>query len=232
MALTLLACADSSTNTRNILQLWGNSLESIMLFYVLWDLRLPSLFWRGHSKVEQLWARPFNGQTAAGIDYVTSVSQWEALKKYASGMDISVDKHCDSMTYLAQRAKSVNIIFDCLLHWFVLKIDRVGLVDDRPCTDKLHLFVQKKFKKRRRKNYNKKITFDTWHTWHVTPDMWHMVRDEHSLKISAPLLFWFGNDSVLKIFEQKDHSINYNGGDCRTAPATKGLLKTRRGRPD
>ena len=39
-------------------------------------------------------------------------------------------------------------------------------------------------------------------------------------------------DSVWKIFELKDHSINEcvcNGGDCRTAPATPGLFKKRGG---
>ena len=38
-----------------------------------------------------------------------------------------------------------------------LKLDGVGPVDNRPSTDK----------------------------WHVTPDMWHIVEGEHSLKISA-----------------------------------------------
>ena len=51
--------------------------------------------------------------------------------------------------------------------------------------------------------------------------------DEHSLKISAPYLFRFGIDSVWKIFEIKDHSLS-DRGDCRTAPATPGLLKRRK----
>ena len=36
----------------------------------------------------------------------------------------------------------------------------------------------------------------------MTCDMWHMVGGEHSLKISAPQLLWFGIDSVLKIFPE------------------------------
>ena len=32
--------------------------------------------------------------------------------------------------------------------------------------------------------------------------MWHMVGGEHSLKISAPQLLWFGIDSTLNIFPQ------------------------------
>ena len=49
--------------------------------------------------------------------------------------------------------------------------------------------------------------------------------DKHSFKISA--LFRFGIDSVWKIFELKDYSVTQfmnHGGDCRTAPATPGLL--------
>ena len=71
-----------------------------------------------------------------------------------------------------------------------LKLDEVGPVDNRPSTDKLHHFVQKKKKE-------KKVTCDPWHVthdmwhmtrdmWHVTHDMWHVVGGEHSLKISAP----------------------------------------------
>ena len=36
----------------------------------------------------------------------------------------------------------------------------------------------------------------------MTRDMWHMVGGEHSLKISAPQLLWFGIDSTLNIFPQ------------------------------
>ena len=55
-----------------------------------------------------------------------------------------------------------------------------------------------------------------------------MVGGEHSLKMSAPQLLWFGIDSTLNIFPQTmseliNQLINY-GGDCRTAPATPGLL--------
>ena len=55
-----------------------------------------------------------------------------------------------------------------------------------------------------------------------------MVGGEHSLKISAPQLLWFGIDSTLNIFPQTitelmNELIN-DGGDCRTAPATPGLL--------
>ena len=76
--------------------------------------------------------------------------------------------------------------------WFGKKVDNkskpdgVGPVDNRPSTDKLHLFVPKK---------KWHMTCDTWHVhvtcdmWHVTRDMWHVTRlggGEHSLKISAP----------------------------------------------
>ena len=56
-----------------------------------------------------------------------------------------------------------------------------------------------------------------------------MVGGEHSLKISAPQLLWFGIDSALKIFPQTmselmNESINREAV-YRTAPATPGLLK-------
>ena len=55
-----------------------------------------------------------------------------------------------------------------------------------------------------------------------------MVGGEHSLKISAPQLLWFGIDSTLNIFPQTiSESVTElmnHGGDCRTAPATPGLL--------
>ena len=57
------------------------------------------------------------------------------------------------------------------------------------------------------------------------------MRDEHSLKMSAPKLFRFGIDSVWKIFELKDHSLTHLiiesmncGAAYRTAPATLGLV--------
>ena len=56
-----------------------------------------------------------------------------------------------------------------------------------------------------------------------------MVGGEHSLKISAPQLLWFGIDSALKIYPQTmtqlmNELIN-DEAVCRTAPATPGLLK-------
>ena len=43
---------------------------------------------------------------------------------------------------------------------YALKLDGVGPVDNRPSTDKLHQFVQKKII-----------------MWHVTCDMWHVTHD-------------------------------------------------------
>ena len=64
--------------------------------------------------------------------------------------------------------------------------------------------------------------------------MWHMVGDEHSLKVLAPQLLRFGIDSVLKILNERmtqimtywiNESVN-DEGVYRTAPATPGLLIT------
>ena len=56
-----------------------------------------------------------------------------------------------------------------------------------------------------------------------------MVGGEHSLKLSASQLLWFEIDSTLNIFPQTMtelmNRLMNDGGDCRTAPATPGLLK-------
>ena len=55
-----------------------------------------------------------------------------------------------------------------------------------------------------------------------------MVGGEHSLKISAPQLLRFGIDSVLKTLNKRItdliNELMSDKGDCRTAPATPGLL--------
>ena len=53
-----------------------------------------------------------------------------------------------------------------------------------------------------------------------------MVGDEHSLKISAPQLLWFGIDSALNIFPQTITFLLNHEAVYRTAPATPGLLIT------
>ena len=60
-----------------------------------------------------------------------------------------------------------------------LKLDGVGPVDNRPSTDKLLHFVQKKEEKRKEKKSD---------MWRVTRYTWRMtcLGGEHSLKISAP----------------------------------------------
>ena len=75
------------------------------------------------------------------------------------------------------------------------------------------------------------MTGDSWQltcdAWHATRDTWYIVWDEYSLKTLAPKLFWFGIESDWKIFWLKDRSVNQSikdGGDCRTAPSTPGLL--------
>ena len=68
--------------------------------------------------------------------------------------------------------KIVNQKFKNIWIWLLSewKLDGVGPVDNRPSTDKLHHFVQKKRKKI--------VTHDMWHvtsdTWHDTHDTWHV----------------------------------------------------------
>ena len=72
------------------------------------------------------------------------------------------------------------------------------------------------------------MTGDTLHvtcdTGHMTHDTRHMTGVEHCVKISGPLLSWFGIYGVLKIWREKiTELINYKDV-CRTALATHSLL--------
>ena len=51
-----------------------------------------------------------------------------------------------------------------------------------------------------------------------------MVGGEHSPKNSAPKLLWFAIDRVLKILNKRMSQLMSNGGECRKAPATLGML--------
>ena len=72
-----------------------------------------------------------------------------------------------------------------ILRIYVLKLDGVGPVDNRPSIDKLHHFVWVK-KTKKQKNIKKNMWHVTRDMWHVTRGMWHFWGGEHSLKISAP----------------------------------------------
>ena len=102
------------------------------------------------------------------------------------------------------------------------KLDRVGPVDNRPSTDKLHHFVQKI-----------KIKIVTCNMWHVTRDNWHVTcwvgwtfsQNFSSLALTVCDL-WYYED-----LEEKADSLAHKINDeavYRTAPATPGLLKTQR----
>ena len=115
------------------------------------------------------------------------------------------------------------MVLNCIHKW-ACKLDGVGPVDNRPSTDKLHHFVQKKQKNMWH------MTCDTWHmthdTWHMTHDTWHVwgggwtfSQNFSSLALTVCDL-WYYED-----LEEKDEWINYEAV-YRTAPATLGLLKT------
>ena len=92
------------------------------------------------------------------------------------------------------------------------------------------------------KKNNKKMTCDVWHvtsdTWHMTCDIWHMTRDMWHVKFD---MLWGVN--ILSKFQLPSSSGLWfrifwrlggkgwlsdwmsNEADCRTAPATPGLLK-------
>ena len=65
-----------------------------------------------------------------------------------------------------------------------LKLDGVGLVDNRPSTEKLY------YLKRKEEEKNWHVTGGKWQVtcdmWNVTCEMWHEEGGEHSFKISCP----------------------------------------------
>ena len=88
---------------------------------------------------------------------------------------------------------SVNYSQPVKVFVYSFKLDRVGPVNKRPSTDRLHHFVRKKINK---------INCDMWHvtpnTWHVTHDTWHVTCDMFGgvnilLKFQLPSSFclWF-----------------------------------------
>ena len=77
------------------------------------------------------------------------------------------DQFSKILTFWGRQLISVRLLMgvfqDGTLQVVGLKLDRVGPVDTRPSTNKLHHFMKKK-----------------------KSDMWHVWVGEHSLKISAP----------------------------------------------
>ena len=89
--------------------------------------------------------------------------------------------------------------YDMLYLKNLVKLDRVGPVDNRSSTAKLHHFVRKK--------EEKKITCDTWH---VICDTLDFLGGEHSLKISAPYFSLFMIYDITKIWRKRvTELINY-----------------------
>ena len=121
---------------------------------------------------------------------------------------------------------------------FVRKLEGVGPFDNRPSTVKLHHFVQKE-KKRRKKMWQ--VTLHTWHvtrdTWRVTHDTWHVTCLNILSNFQLPSFYclWFMvlwrsggkgwlnqliTELMMRLFIEQPH---------RTAPATLGLLIRRGG---
>ena len=78
------------------------------------------------------------------------------------------------------------------------------------------------------------MTRDMWHVtrdmWHVTHDMWHLTRDRNGevnllSKFQLPSSYGLGMKVCRRYFHKPSLSeLISDGGDCRTAPATPGLL--------
>jgi hypothetical protein len=111
--------------------------------------------------------------------------------------------------------KVINYFVDVfILRIYVLKLDGVGPVDNRPSTDKLHHFVREKTTK---KQQQKHVTCDMWHVW----GGWTFSQNFSSLVLTVCDL-WYYED-----LEESDYGLNQWINDeavYRTAPATPGLL--------
>ena len=83
--------------------------------------------------------------------------RWFSYKK-------NIDKLVQDQFY--NLLKIINVINLAML----TKLDGVGPIDNRPSTDKLIHFVQKKKKKEKKLH----VTRDMWN---VTRDMWHVTHD-------------------------------------------------------
>ena len=111
--------------------------------------------------------------------------------------------------------------------YVLYKLDGVGPVDNRPSSNKVHQFVKKK------KNV-KQMIYEMWHVTrdilHVTRDMRHVIYDmllgvNILLKFQLPsssglwfMIFWrLGGKGWLS-------DLMNDEANCRTAPATPGLL--------
>ena len=123
----------------------------------------------------------------------------------------------------------------------VIKLDGVGPIDNRPSmtssTPLSHFFLF----------FIWHVTCDMWHVtcdmwhvtcdmWHVTHDMWHLTHDIWQVGEGDFFLLLFFSSLALTVWEwrcSEDISTNHDlinqsvgdGGVCRTAPATPGLLK-------
>ena len=70
--------------------------------------------------------------------------------------------------------------------------------------------------------------------WHVTHDTWHMTHSvgwtfsQNFSSLAFPVWDWQCLEDISTNHDWVSHLINY-GSDCRTAPATPGLLMTGNG---
>ena len=132
-------------------------------------------------------------------------------------------------SWISQLIDWISLGADSVKKYKLSKTRRGSPVDDRPSTDKLHNFVQKK---KRRKWH---VTCDIWHVtrdmWHVTCDMWHVTclggltfsQNFSSLALTVCDL-WYYKDILGKgwLNESMNEWMN-DEAVCRTAPATPGL---------
>ena len=113
---------------------------------------------------------------------------------------------------------SINLIaYSCRYLILLYKLDGVGLIDNRPSTDKLQHFVNKP-KNERKKIYILHVTCYMWHVTcnmrHVTCETWHVVGGEHAYThllsdrgdTCSTLATWLYKQQDL---EEKDQWVSY-----------------------
>ena len=171
---------DCSTSCMSVLlsaiSLWHYSFRSYKMCYStlshIWTFDTPWPPWRRRSP----WKSPLDCAT----DLLSKIWQHITTVSFVSVFIVVCSrkpKNASGRVWMGPKQKLVHFksLFGCLPinswssspHLYAGKLDGVGPVDNRPSTNKLHHFVQKK-------NYMWHVTRDMWH---MTRDTWHMTRD-------------------------------------------------------
>ena len=147
-------------------------------------------FSKKYHKIHNFWIkrRVFFGTPPLPVPLYCTNDLWKKINKllhYRWWKEYSLSDYTNKVILLHKSALWCVAIWQLTNRYMILpgkeawvnvrlnmtKLDGVGLVDNRPFTNKLHHLVQKMWH----------VTHDMWHktrdTWHVTCNMWHVACD-------------------------------------------------------